>query len=243
MQESEGCALRGPTSSSGGGLHMWIPLLNHYRSYRQISTIDEIDCPNHKRFNSPFTQNLFLIMERIFSNNWCLDATFSNWPQVSLMLKKKSILKTNKSKSDFQLWTETPRTPRKKTLDIENSWGYPPPPKSGRGRGGSVLIFLLFFFFQNSWSCPRAYRGAGHRWKSPLDGATDFLWKIWQPITTVSFVSAFILVFALYMSKWGLKIILFMYAGFFLYRAGLVLTRWMLKKDIIVTPTLQRGKN
>ena len=41
------------------------------------------------------------------------------------------------------------------------------------------------------------------------------------------------------MSKWGLRI---MYAGFFLYRAGLVLTRWMLEKDMIVT-SLQRGKN
>ena len=32
-----------------------------------------------------------------------------------------------------------------------------------------------------------------------------------------------------------------MHSGFFLYRAGLVITRWMLEKDIIVTPTLQRG--
>ena len=39
--------------------------------------------------------------------------------------KKKVILKTNKSDSDFQLKTKTPRTPRKKTLEIENSRGYP----------------------------------------------------------------------------------------------------------------------
>ena len=43
------------------------------------------------------------------------------------------------------------------------------------------------------------------------------------------------------MSKWDLKIILFisnMHAGFFLYRTGLVITRLMLETDIIVTPTL-----
>ena len=38
--------------------------------------------------------------------------------------------------------------------------------------------------------------GGGLRRKSPLDGATDFLSKIWQHITTVSFVSAFIVVFS-----------------------------------------------
>ena len=36
----------------------------------------------------------------------------------------------------------------------------------------------------------------GFRRKSPLDGATDLLSKIWQHITTVSFVSAFIVVFS-----------------------------------------------
>ena len=108
-------------------LHMWIPLLNQYRSYRQISTIDEIDCPNPKRFNSLLTQNLFLIWERILSTNWCLDATFPVDLKCPWCLKK-NILKTNKLKSDFQLWTKTPWTPRKKnTLDIENSRGYPTP--------------------------------------------------------------------------------------------------------------------
>ena len=34
-----------------------------------------------------------------------------------------------------------------------------------------------------------------------------------------------------------------MRAGFFLYTTGLVITRWMLKKYIIVTPTLQRSRN
>ena len=37
--------------------------------------------------------------------------------------------------------------------------------------------------------------GGGLQCKSPLDGATDLLSKIWQHITTVSFVSAFIVVF------------------------------------------------
>ena len=36
--------------------------------------------------------------------------------------------------------------------------------------------------------------GGGLQRKSPLDGATDLLSKIWQHITTVSFVSAFIVV-------------------------------------------------
>ena len=36
----------------------------------------------------------------------------------------------------------------------------------------------------------------GFRRKSPLDGATDLLSKIWQQITRVSFVSAFIVVFS-----------------------------------------------
>ena len=36
----------------------------------------------------------------------------------------------------------------------------------------------------------------GFRRKSPLDGAADLLSKIWQHLTTVSFVSAFIVVFS-----------------------------------------------
>ena len=38
-------------------------------------------------------------------------------------------------------------------------------------------FFTKFFYFQNSRSCPRAFRGAGRRQKLPLDGATDFLLK------------------------------------------------------------------
>ena len=50
----------------------------------------EIDCPTPKGFNSPLTQNPFCILERILSYAWFLDATFSNWPQVSSMFKQKS---------------------------------------------------------------------------------------------------------------------------------------------------------
>ena len=163
-----------------------------------------------------------------------------------LDVKKKVFLKTNKSDSNFQMWTETPC---KKTSSYWRFIGVTHWRKSSRGRGRAVIIILLKLFL-NSWSCPPAHRGAGRRKKSPLDGATDFLWKIWQHITTVSFASAFIFFVPesqktpLDMSKWGLKIVLFisnMHAGFFWYRAGLVITRWMLEKDIIVTPTLQRG--
>ena len=42
------------------------------------------------------------------------------------MIDKKSILETNKLDSDFQLWTKTSRTSRKKeTLDIEKFPGVP----------------------------------------------------------------------------------------------------------------------
>ena len=47
------------------------------------------------------------------------------------------------------------------------------------------------------------------------------------------------------MSKWGLNkslLISNMHAGFFLYRAGLVLTRGMLEIDKIGTPSLQEVK-
>ena len=47
------------------------------------------------------------------------------------------------------------------------------------------------------------------------------------------------------MSKWGLKIIWFIsniYAGFFSYRAGIVLTIRMLEKDTIVTRTLKSAQ-
>ena len=48
------------------------------------------------------------------------------------------------------------------------------------------------------------------------------------------------------MFKWCLNLILFMsimYGGFFYYKAAQVFSTCMLKKDEIVTPTLQIGKN
>ena len=69
-----------------------------------------------------------------------------------------------------------------KFIVVTHSW------KSGRSPRSSVIIILIIKIFQNSWSCPQTYRGAGRRQKSLLDGTSDFLATIWQPITTVSFV-------------------------------------------------------
>ena len=44
-------------------------LIKLLQSYKHIFTVGEIDCPNPKRFNAPLTQNSFLILERILSNN------------------------------------------------------------------------------------------------------------------------------------------------------------------------------
>ena len=103
--------------------------------------------------------------------------------------KRKVILKTNKSDSDFQLWTPTPRTPLKKNNGFWKFLGVNPPRKSGRGRGSGVLIFDTNKFSQNSWSCQQAYRCAGHCQKLPLDGAKNFLSGIWQHITSQFCVS------------------------------------------------------
>ena len=101
---------------------MWLPLLNHYRSYgyRQISTVGTIDCPNPKWFNSPLTQNQFLILERILSDNWCLGSTFSNWPQVSLMFKFFFWTPINWTKI-FNCRQKRPGRPAKKQVAY---WGY-----------------------------------------------------------------------------------------------------------------------
>ena len=48
------------------------------------------------------------------------------------------------------------------------------------------------------------------------------------------------------LSELGLKMIRFisnLYWGVFLYRPGPVISTSMLKKDVMVTPTLPRGKN
>ena len=55
-------------------------------------------------------------------------------------------MKTNKSDSDFQLWTETPRTPTKKIINMEIPLGTPPW-KSGHSCGTGVSFFLVNDFF------------------------------------------------------------------------------------------------
>ena len=114
--------------------HMWIPLLNNYRSYRQISIIGDIDCPSPKQFYSSLTQNWFRILERILSNNWCLDATCSNKPQVSSMFKKMLFWKPINQTQSFNCGPKGPRCLTKKLIDIENSLGYPNPLSEFRPR-------------------------------------------------------------------------------------------------------------
>ena len=199
---------------SVGDGHMWMPLLNHYRSFRQISTVGEIDCPNQKRFNSLLTRNQFIILERILSDNWCLGATFSNWPQVSLMLKRSFFWIPINQTQIFNCGRKRPGRPQKK---ISSYWKFievTHSRKSGSGCGSGVIIILLklfFFKFPDLVHGPTAAPvGAGSQLSFFLPGSSK------TPHD---------------MSKWGLKTILFisnMHAGFFLYRAGLVITRWML---------------
>ena len=137
------------------------PLLNYYRSYRQISTIGEMDSPTPKKVNSPLTQNQFRTLERILSNNWCLDATFSKWPQVSSMFKKKLFWKPIYWNQILNCVSKCPKRPAKKTLDNKKSWGYPP------GRSPAAAAEAVYRFFTKS------YHGSGRRQQSPLDGTTD----------------------------------------------------------------------
>ena len=60
--------------------------------------------------------------------------------------------------------------------------------KSGRNLGRSQTSNLPNKFFFSSWSCSHAYGGGSQLRKSLLDGAKNFPSKIWQHITTVSFV-------------------------------------------------------
>ena len=88
--------------------------------------------------------------------------------------------------------TKTPRTPYKKNTRY---WKFPGElllPEVRQRPAKQCINFFNNFFFQSYWSCPRAYRDAIRRRWTPLDGITDFLSKIWQHITTVIFVSAFI---------------------------------------------------
>ena len=81
---------------------------------------------------------------------------------------------------------------------IYMSWGYTLAEVRPRPRKRCNNLFTRTFFFKipdlvhRRTSAPVA--AGNRRQKSPLDGATDFLATIWQHITTVSFVSAFILV-------------------------------------------------
>ena len=65
---------------------------------------------------------------------------------------------------------------------------------SGHSCASGLLSILLKYIFFYSWTCLQDCCGADRHQKSPLDSARDFLLKIWQHITTVHFVSAFIFV-------------------------------------------------
>ena len=56
-------------------------------------------------------------------------------------------MKTNKSDSDFQLWTETPKTPHKKIYIFEIPWGTPPAEVRPQPRNGCINFFTNSFFF------------------------------------------------------------------------------------------------
>ena len=85
--------------------------------------------------NPKYIYIFFFYSEKIVSENWYLGATFSSLLGVNKKFFWKPI--------NFQLWTETPWTPRKKTssylkfIDVTHSQ------MSGRGRGSGVIIILL----------------------------------------------------------------------------------------------------
>ena len=87
-----------------------------------------------------------------------------------------------------------PRAPQFMSPDIGNSLSEPRAERRPLSRNMFTRRPTKKYFFPNSWSCLQDYCVAGRRRKPPLDGATDFLSTIWQHITTVSFVSAFIFV-------------------------------------------------
>ena len=109
-----------------------------------------------------------------------------------MMFQKKRIFKNKKIRVGFSI-VDFPAKPskQKKQVALKKSLRL-----HTRGTPAAEWINFLkkIIFFQNYWSGPRAYLGADRRRKSPLDGATDFLATIWQPITTVSFSLAFILI-------------------------------------------------
>ena len=92
-------------------------------------------------------------------------------------------MKTNKSDSNFQLWMETPQTPPKKQVAIENSLRlHTRARKSGRGRESCIIIMLLKIFFllipdlvhgpttQQRWSPTKI--AARWRYRLPMENLT-----------------------------------------------------------------------
>ena len=111
---------------------------------------------------------------------------------------------------------------------------------SRRSSAVTVTAEALYYFFTKSFyfKIPQAYSGAGRRQKSPLDCATDFLSKSDSHLC-VSFHFCFAR--KPKNTSWHVQMgpensffsfISNIFAGFFLYRADLVLTRGMLEKNI-----------
>ena len=160
--------------------------------YRQISTVGEIDCPNPKQFNSPLTQNPILILERILSDKWCLDATFYNWPQVSSMFRKKKFFwKPINQTQIFNCGRKRPWRPAKKRSSYWKFIEVTHSRMSGRGRRSGVINILLkhfslipdlvhgptaspcWFLFIQSWSSHHQVH-AGKRYNSNPNSTKRF---------------------------------------------------------------------
>ena len=112
--------------------------------------------------------------------------------------------------------------------------------KSGHGCGSDVIIILLKLSFKNSWSCPRPTAAAVAGENRRLMALQTSYGNLTAHYNSQFCVSLYFFVFVgkpktpLDMSKWGLKIVLFisnMHAGFFLYKTGLVIIGWMLEKN------------
>ena len=150
---------------------MWIPSWDQYRSYRQISTIGldqyrsyrqistigflQLECPNPKQCNSPWTQNPFHILEKIVSNNLCLDTTFSNWPQFPWYLKFKKIWKPINHRQIFNCGPKRPRHPAKKHTRYWKLPRVPPAEVWPRPRKQCNNLFTQFLFLILSTGLPR----------------------------------------------------------------------------------------
>ena len=140
---------------------IWIPLVNNYRSYRPISNIGEMDGPSRKQFYSQLTQNKFCILERILSNNWCLEAPFSYWSWVSLMFKKKIFGKPMNQTHIFNCRQKSPTKNNKYWTFL----GVPLPRKSGSSRGLGVLISSKFLIIPTGLQRRRSLPKIAARWR------------------------------------------------------------------------------